>query len=308
MAAVPDVLQLDRRQALTFEYAALRAGMPPDGACCAMLSEGYLERHAAAVAIVEDEPPEPPAEPVTRLGDVWRLGEHVLVCGDSTESAVVSTALRGKRVPLIFTDPPYNVAGHDISGTNLRDSYARLKASPWDKDFSFASVQDSIMRGLADDGSVYICTQQHLAGDIWEWMRRWADFYSYIVWTKNNPMPSLHKRHWTWNTELICYATRGRHTFNFPLEGHALSTWAIAKSRVNDLHPTMKPVAVPAHAIAHSSAPRDIVRDLFGGAGSTLLAAEQLGRKAPLIEIDPAYCDVIVSRYEAATGNKAVRA
>lgn len=302
-----DVITLDRQQAVTFEYAALRLGAAADGEAAGSLAADYLTRNNPPVDIVEDDPPPLPAVPITQPGDRWQLEEHVLVCGDSGDLGVVDAALRGERVPLIFTDPPYNVGARGCSASNVRDSYARLQQATWDQEFRFESVQDSILRALADDASLYVCTSQHLAGPIWAWMEGWADFHGHCVWTKSNPMPSLHKRHWTWNTELICYATRGRHTFNFPSEGHALSTWEIAKNPRNDLHPTMKPVAVPAHAIAHSSAPGDRVLDLFAGAGSTLLAAEQLGRKATLIEIDPAYCDVIIARYEAATGQKATR-
>jgi len=118
-------------------------------------------------------------------------------------------------------------------------------------------------------------------------------------------MPSLMKRHWTWNAELICYATRGKHTFNFPSDGHALSVWSITKINGKTGHPTEKPVAVPEHAIIHSSKNGDIVLDLFGGSGSTLIACEKTGRKARLMELDPKYCDVIVKRWEDFTGKKA---
>lgn len=119
-------------------------------------------------------------------------------------------------------------------------------------------------------------------------------------------MPSLSKRHWTWNTELICYATRGKHIFNFPNEGHALSTWTINKLTEKYVHPTQKPIAVPATAISHSSNPGDIVLDGFGGSGSTLIACEQLGRTCYMMEIDPKYVQVIINRWEAMTGEKAV--
>lgn len=120
-------------------------------------------------------------------------------------------------------------------------------------------------------------------------------------------MPSLMKRHWTWNAELICYATRGSHTFNFPTNGHALSVWEINKANGSSGHPTEKPVAVPAHAISHSSSSGDLIVDLFLGSGTTLIAAEQLGRKCYGMEISPAYCDVIVKRWETLTGRQATR-
>lgn len=105
---------------------------------------------------------------------------------------------------------------------------------------------------------------------------------------------------------MICYATRGKHTFNFPKEGHALSTWTINKRNGDTGHPTEKPVEVPATAVSHSSKEKDVVLDLFGGSGSTLIACEQLGRTCYMMELDPHYCDVIIERWQNLTGETAV--
>jgi DNA modification methylase len=137
-------------------------------------------------------------------------------------------------------------------------------------------------------------------------MKQWSSHNSWCVWSKPNPMPSLMKRHWTWNAELICYATRGRHTFNFPAEGHALSVWEINKVNGKSGHPTEKPVAVPAHAISHSSSPGHLVVDLFLGSGTTLIAAEQLGRKCYGMEISSQYVDVICNRWAKLTNESPV--
>jgi DNA modification methylase len=171
--------------------------------------------------------------------------------------------------------------------------------------FTFASVQESILAALSEDATVYVCTSHHLAGDIWAWMKGWAKHSSWCVWNKPNPMPSLMKRHWTWNAELVCYATRGKHTFNFPELGHALSVWTIGKVNGTSGHPTEKPVSVPEHAILHSSTSHATVLDLFGGSGSTLMACEKTGREAQLMELDPAYVDVIVRRWQDFTGQAA---
>ena len=104
---------------------------------------------------------------------------------------------------------------------------------------------------------------------------------------------------------MICYATKGKHTFNFPKEGHALSTWTISKKNGNTGHPTEKPVEVPSMAISHSSKKNDVVIDFFGGSGSTLIACEQLNRRCYMCELDPKYVDVIIERWEKFTGNKA---
>lgn len=277
------------------------------------------ERDAAAEAPVEveqvpakeapsDDVLAPAGEGRVTPGDLWLLGDHRLFCGDSSDHSHVLGLMGGHKADMVFTDPPYNCGGQNsMVAAGARKSYADLKGSAWDQQFDFADVEQNMLSVMAEACSVYICTSHHLFGSIIEWMTSWADHHQYCVWAKSNPMPSLQKRHYTWNTELVAYATRGKHTFNFPDEGHTLSTWNLAKNIKNDLHPTMKPVAVPAHAVAHSSKPGDIVADFFGGAGSTLLACEQLGRRAYVCEIDPRHCATILKRWEEYTGKAAVR-
>lgn len=241
-------------------------------------------------------------------GDLYELGEHRLICGDSTDPNVLEKLMNGMKADMVFTDPPYNIAGESKNfAADCSKSMKKLKESEWDLAFEMDPFLVILLEQLKTDVSVYICSSHFLAGDIWQWMKEWSDHYSYCIWNKPNPMPSLAKRHWTWNTELICYATRGKHTFNFPKEGHALSDWSIAKKNGSTGHPTEKPVEVPAHAIQHSSKKNDIVLDCFGGSGSTLMACEQLERKCYMVELDPHYCDVIVSRWEKFTGKKAIR-
>lgn len=207
---------------------------------------------------------------------------------------------------MVFTDPPYNIASDSKNfAADCSKAMEDLSHQEWDKDFDIESALNSIYLIMAEDVTVYVCTSHFLAGRIWNWMRQWASHNSYCIWSKPNPMPSLSKRHWTWNTEIICYATRGKHTFNFPKEGHALSTWTINKKNGSSGHPTEKPIEVPAMAISHSSKKRDIIVDLFGGSGSTLIACEELGRKCYTCEIDEHYCDVIIQRWENYTGQQA---
>lgn len=207
---------------------------------------------------------------------------------------------------MVFTDPPYNIASDSKNfASDCSKAMNKLSEAEWDKDFRIEDALNSIYEIMSQDLTVYICTSHFLAERIWAWMRQWADHYSYCIWNKPNPMPSLSKRHWTWNTEIICYATRGKHTFNFPKEGHALSTWTINKKNGSSGHPTEKPIEVPAMAISHSSKERDIVLDVFGGSGSTLIACEQLDRKCYMCELDPHYVDVIIERWERFTGLKA---
>ena len=257
--------------------------------------------------IVEDEVPEE-VETRCKLGDLWQLGDHKLICGDSTDSAVIDRLMDGVKADMMFTDPPYNIASDSKNfASDVSKAMKNLSESEWDKNFDIREVLDNILVSIAENATVYVCTSHFLASDIWDWMKEWADHYSYCVWSKPNPMPSLSKRHWTWNTELICYATRGKHTFNFPKEGHALSTWTINKKNGDTEHPTEKPVEVPAMAISHSSKENDAVLDLFGGSGSTLIACEQLNRKCYMCELDPKYCDVIIQRWENFTNKKATK-
>ena len=255
--------------------------------------------------IIEDDVPEE-VETRGKLGDLWQMGGHRLICGDSTDVAVIDRLMNGQKADMVFTDPPYNIASDSKNfAADVSKAMKDLSESEWDKDFSIREALDNIYITLADNASVYVCTSHFLASEIWDWMKEWSDHYSYCVWSKPNSMPSLAKRHWTWNTELICYATRGKHTFNFPEEGHALSTWTINKRNGDTGHPTEKPVEVPAMAIKHSSKTKDIILDLFGGSGSTLIACEQLDRKCFMCELDPHYCDVIIQRWENLTGQKA---
>lgn len=256
----------------------------------------------------EDEAPEAPKEPVTRLGDVWLLGEHRLVCGDSTCIDTVNKLMQGNLADMVFTDPPYNIASENkgVASNSNNNQMKKLMGSDWDKNFNPNEMLNCLFTVLSENVTVYICTSHHLAPMIWEWMKTWSQHYSFCVWNKTNPMPSLMKRHWTWNTELICYATRGKHTFNFPEHGHALSVWDFSKVAKCDLHPTMKPVAIPEHAINHSSGVGQLVLDLFGGSGSTLIACEKLKRRCFMMELDPVYCDVIIQRWEKFTGKDAI--
>ena len=262
------------------------------------------EQDEEPIEIVEDEPPTE-TETRCKLGDMWQLGANRLICGDSTDVAVIDRLMDGVKADMVFTDPPYNIASDSKNfAADVSKAMKNLSESEWDKNFDIRKVLDNILVSIAENATVYVCTSHFLASDIWNWMKEWSDHYSYCVWSKPNPMPSLSKRHWTWNTELICYATRGKHTFNFPKEGHALSTWTINKKNGETGHPTEKPVEVPAMAVSHSSKENDIVLDLFGGSGSTLIACEQLNRKCYMVELDPKYVSVIVQRWLNLTGRK----
>lgn len=270
--------------------------------------ESHAERNNLDTKELDENVIPLPGTPVTAVGDIWILGDHKLMCADSSDGQAMAHLFGGIKADMIFTDPPYNLAEKTKGfAADIRSTMKNLMESSWDKGFDFSSHAASMLNNLSEDASVYICTSHFISPVIWLWMNTWAKFCNYCIWQKKNPMPSLSKRHYTWCTEIICYATRGKHTFNFPKEGHALSVWLQSSVAKCDFHPTMKPVSIPQHAISHSSNKGDIVADFFAGAGSTLLACETLNRRAICCEIDPKYCDVIVQRWEDLTGRKATR-
>jgi len=237
-------------------------------------------------------------------GQLWQLGEHRLICGDCTDASVIKRVMDGEKADMVFTDPPYNVSSESSNYAADRSKAMRnLKASEWDQNYDIQTLFPVLDSILDMNCAVYICTSHWLAGQVWKWMMKWSDFYSYCVWCKPNPMPSLSKRHWTWATELIPYAVRGKHTSNFPIEGHALNWWDIPKNKETD-HPTEKALGIPLMAIRFSSGLGDIVFDGFLGSGTTLVACEHLSRKCKAIEISPAYCAVAIERWVQMTGQE----
>lgn len=254
----------------------------------------------------EDEVPEAPEDPVAKLGQMWKLGEHRLMCGDSTDREQVERLMGGEKADMVFTDPPYNVAGESKNfASDVSKSMAKLKDSDWDYGFDTDATCSMCNTFSKNDSTVYIWTNNFLFGEITDNCQDWADFVGYCVWAKPNPMPSLSKRHWTWNTELCVYATKGsKRTVNFPDGEHALSCWTDTK-KSDGSHPTQKPLEICERPILFSSGDGDLILDLFGGSGSTLIACEKTGRKCRMMELDPKYCDVIIKRWEDFTGGKA---
>jgi len=259
----------------------------------------------------EDAVPENvPAKSV--LGDLYILGNHRVMCSDNTMIDQVEKLMNGEKADMVFTDPPYNVASDSThiasKGDNkwLGKAHKNLSKSEWDKDFDIIPSLNSIMSICADSVTVYVWTSQFLIQKIWDHLNEWCDFTGYCVWSKTNPMPSLSKRHWTFNSELVVYATRGtKRVVNFPDGENALSVWSIPK-KSDGTHPTQKPIYLCEHAIKFSSGEHQLIIDLFGGSGSTLIACQKTNRKCYMMELDPHYIDVIVSRWCKYTGNKKV--
>lgn len=245
---------------------------------------------------------EPAEEPDSELGRVYQLGPHRVMCGDSSNREDVEVLMRGDKAALLLTDPPYNIVEEGENFAANADTpkmYGKLEKEDWDVGFEFRSVAPNIDFAVAEDASAYVFTSHTLFGEVLAELAETFRYTNFAVWAKPAPTPSLAKRHWTWSCELVVYATRGKHAFNFPPAGHALSVWTIPNNASNSLHPTQKPVPVMAHPMLHSSKPKDIVLDLFLGSGSTLMAAAEHGRVCYGMERDPKYVDVIRKRYAA---------
>ena len=261
--------------------------------------------------------------PVTQLGDVWRLGEHLIFCGNSLKAASFDAVLGKDQPRMIFTDPPYNVAvnGHVRSSEAGHRDFAMASGEMSDGEFrSFLS--DFIVYlfdRLMDGGIAMICMDwRHIEELIATGKSTGFDLVNLCVWNKTNGgMGSLYRS----KHELVAIFKKpgASHINNVELGKHGrnrTNVWDYAgvntfgAAREADLadHPTVKPTALVADAIMDVSQRGDSVLDCFGGSGATLLAAEQTGRKARLIELDPAYVDVAIRRWQEMTGQEAVHA
>ena len=239
-----------------------------------------------------------------RRGQIWKLGNHRLMCGDSTSEKDVAKLMDGEKADMCFTDPPYNIASNSKNhaskcenkwfGKSMKD----LSNSDWDKNFNINKSCKIISDNCTDQSTSYIWTSHFLIQDIWNNLNKTYEFTSYLVWSKTNPMPSISKRHPAWNTELCVYASRGsKRVVNYPNEGNFLSCRHLPK-KSDGTHPTQKPIELIEPIIEFSSNKDQIVLDLFLGSGSTLIACEKTGRMCYGMEIDIKYMNVIIKRWE----------
>ena len=239
----------------------------------------------------EDEVPEPPPEPITKLGDVWLLGNHRLMCGDSTSIDAVDKLMDGKRPDMVFTDPPYNI---DYQG--VKDKREKIKNDKMsDEDF-----KDFLSQSLYSCETMYVCCSwqyAHIFKDAMESIGRKPK--AMIVWDKVNPAQHLDK-YFKQHKLIFYYGDFGGHK---TVRG---DVWTLKRQK-NTVHPTMKPVELIELALGDQTG-KNIVLDCFGGSGSTLIACEKTGKTSRLMELDPIYCDVIVKRWENFTGKQAVLA
>ncbi len=247
-----------------------------------------------------DEAPAPPATPVTRTSDVWLLGAHRLVCGDATRAADVATTLNGSLADMVFTDPPYNVdyrggAHRAIANDDLGSGFAAFLLAACS---AFVPVTK---------GAIYVCmSSSELATLKAAFEAAGGHWSTFVIWAKN--AFTLGRSDYQRQYEPILYGwPKGSDHFWCGARDQG-DVWRHDRPRANDLHPTMKPIALVEQAIRNSSKSRDVVLDPFGGSGTTLMAAEATGRRASLVELEPSYCDVIVQRWQEATNETAVLA
>jgi len=289
-----------------------------------------------------DEVPAPPDEAITQPGDLWLLGEHRLLCGDSSKAEDVDRLLDGQRIHLVNTDPPYNVKVEPRSNNAIAAGLSsfqgtthhqkldverhpekakptgkklRAKDRPLANDFvtdqEFDALLDAwfgnIARVLVPGRGFYIWGGYANCANYPPFLKKHELYFSQaLIWVKEHPV--LTRKDFMGNHEWCFYGWRegAAHVYLGP--NNATDVWSVKKVNPQSMvHLTEKPVELAVRATQYSSRVGENVLDLFGGSGSTLIAAEQTGRKAFLMELDPLYCDVIVQRFEKFTGRKAER-
>jgi DNA modification methylase len=266
----------------------------------------------------EEEIPDIEENPISKLGDVWLLGDHKLICGDSCKIETYQLLLENELADMTFTDPPYNVD----YGNTMKDNLIGKKNRKTGKSYNNASGQRTILNdNLGSDfpkflfdscsnileftkGACYICMSSSELHTLQKAFRdaggKWSTF---IVWAKNHF--TLGRSDYQRQYEPILYGWKEKNDHYWCGDRNQSDVWYFNKPNKRDLHPTMKPVELCKRAILNSSKTDDIILDPFGGSGSTLIAAEQVNRRCRMIELDQKYVDVIIKRWQNLTSKKA---
>ena len=288
-----------------------------------------------------DAMPAPPDEPITRPGDLWILGNHRLLCGDSSSVADLDRLLDGQKIQLVNTDPPYNVKveprsnnaiaaglssftnthhqGMDLARHPEKSKPTQKKLRAKDRPLANDFVSDEAFEQMLDAwfGNIARVLEPGRCAYIWGGYANCANyppvlkkhglyFSQAIIWVKEHPV--LTRKDFMGNHEWCFYTWLEGAGHKFFGPNNATDVWHVKKVNPQSMiHLTEKPVELAVRAINYSSMPGENVLDLFGGSGSTLVGCEQTGRKAFLMELDALYCDVIVRRWEEFTGRKAER-
>jgi len=255
----------------------------------------------------EDAVPDVPEEPKTKLGDIYQLGNHRLMCGDSTSIDAVDK-LMPETANMIFTDPPYlmDFTGgiHADGSKSFNSKHGGIKNDKMSEEDGndFLDAINSVITSKVD-GAFYITFYRLGINKYFASMDRTGlKCRSLVIWDKGNH--TLSNSDYMSMYEPMFYGWVNNHKFYGGKNG--MDIWRIKRTAKNDLHPTMKPVELVEKAVLDGSAINGIVLDLFGGSGSTMIACEKQNRHARLMELDPKYCDVIVKRWEDFTGKTAV--
>lgn len=266
--------------------------------------ESIFDEMSEPQEIIEDDIPEidEETEPITKQGDIWKLGNHRLICGDSTDSITVERLMESESADLLLTDPPYNVAyessdGKTIQNDNMGDSAFREFLSA-----AFEAADNALKNGAgfyiwhADSEGLNFRSACKDTG----WKVRQC-----LIWNKNSLV--LGRQDYQWKHEPCLYGWKDGASHNWYSDRSQTTVLDFNKPQRSEEHPTMKPVELITYQINNSTKTNDIVLDIFGGSGTTLIASEQTGRRCRMAELDPKYCDVIIKRWENLTGQKAER-
>ena len=229
--------------------------------------------------------------PVTKTGDLWLLGNHRLLCGDSTKEKSYTLLMNGKKANLVVTDPPYNV--------NYQGTAGKIKNDNMENEKFYQFLFDAftcMAKAMAEDASIYVF---HADTEGLNFRKAFADAGFYLsgtcIWKKQSLVLGRSPYQWQHEPCLFGWKKNGKHQWYS--DRKQTTIWEFDKPKKNGDHPTMKPVPLIAYLIKNSSLSNCIVLDPFGGSGSTLIACEQTNRICHTIELDEKYCDVIVKRY-----------
>ena len=250
----------------------------------------------------EDAVPEAPEVPVTVEGDVWILGNHRVMCGDSTSIDAVESLMNGSKADQWVTDPPYNVDYEGSDGQKIKndamknDEFRKFLYDAFSTAFLIMKPGASFyiwhadLEGYNFRGAVLDCNEQ---------------IRSCLIWNKPSIVMGRSDYHWKHEPCLYGWKSGASHLWSSDRKQSTIIDF-IAKPKHNNLHPTMKPVELIEYLISNNTKGRDVVLDTFGGSGSTLIACEKISRDCFMMELDPKYCDVIVKRWQEFTGKSAV--
>jgi DNA modification methylase len=255
----------------------------------------------------EDAVPDVPDEPKTKLGDIYILGNHRLMCGDSTSIDAVEKLLEGQKADLLFTDPPYGVSYEGGHNKKKRQGIIADTLQGEDLTDLFYESLSTAITWLKDGAALYVWYASGKSIETYASLAKLPlKLRAVIQWYKVKSGLGAFMSQYIPNCEPCMYLHKEGCSPSWYGPTNEKTVWELKKEATNKFHPTQKPVELPERAITNSTKQGDSVLDLFGGSGSTLIAAEKIGRCARIMELDPKYCDVIVQRWEEFTGKKAV--